>query len=287
MPDDATLHAVSTEYEAPTPPLKWHGGKHYLAPKIVALMPQLPDSLHYVEPYFGGGAVLLAKGPTGWSEVVNDLNGDLTNFWLVLQQEDTFAALHRILQATPFSEAEFNRACESLPKGKDTNLVQRAAWFFTCCRQSLAGRMDSFAPLSRTRTRRQMNEQASAWITAVEGLPAVHERLRRVVICNRPAIEVIRGQDGDKTFFYLDPPYLQETRTAKEVYGCYEMREADHRELIDTIKRVKGKVILSGYSNNLYDTELQDWTRHAYDLPNNAASGAKKRVMTETLWCNF
>lgn len=287
MTDESIVHSVCTEYEAPTPTLKWHGGKHYLAPKIVAIMPQPPDTVHYVEPYFGGGAVLLAKAHHGWSEVVNDLNGDLTNFWRVLQKEDTFAALQRNLQATPFSEAEFHRACESLAHDKDASNVQRAAWFFICCRQSLAGRMDRFAPLSRTRTRRQMNEQASAWLTAIEGLPAVHERLRRVVILNRPAIEVIRTQDGDKTIFYLDPPYLQETRTSKKVYGPYEMTRADHCELLGTIKQVKGKVILSGYGNDLYDTELSGWNRLEFRMPNNAASGEKKRTMTEVVWCNF
>src|SRR5207249_7948232 len=87
-------------------------------------------------------------------------------------------------------------------------MVRHAAGFFVVCRQSLAGRMKGFASLSRNRTRRRMNEQASAWITAVEGLPAVHERLRRVVILCRPAVEVLRSQDGPGTLFYLDPPYL-------------------------------------------------------------------------------
>jgi DNA adenine methylase len=192
-------------------PLKWHGGKHYLAARICALMPA--DCIHYVEPYAGGLAVLLARDPKGYSEVVNDLNGDLTNFWLTLQGEKTFARLARILQATPFSETEFAQARDSLAE-EDAGPVRRAARFFVRCRQSLAGRMDSFAPLSRTRTRRQMNEQASVWLTAIEGLPGVHERLKRVVILNRPALEVIRTQDGEKTIFYLDPPCLHETRTA-------------------------------------------------------------------------
>ena len=62
--------------------------------------------------------------------------------------------------------------------------------------------------MSRNRTRRQMNEQASAWLTCVEGLPAVHARLKRVVVLNQPALEVIKREDGEKTLFYLDPPYL-------------------------------------------------------------------------------
>lgn len=61
------------------------GGKQYLADRIIDKMPprcknpNAPDSgdpgwLHYVEPYAGGLAVLLANDPQGISEVVNDLN---------------------------------------------------------------------------------------------------------------------------------------------------------------------------------------------------------------------
>jgi DNA adenine methylase len=274
-------------YNVPNPPLKWHGGKHYLASKILSLFPQPPAACHFVEPFFGGGAVLLAKNPEGWSEVVNDLDGDLTNFWKVLQETSTADKFNRILQATPFSESEFTQAQTSLAQNREADPIQRAAWFFISCRQSLAGRKDTFAPLSRTRTRRQMNEQASAWLTAVEGLPAVHKRLKRVVILNRPALEVIRSQDGEKTLFYLDPPYLHETRTAPAVFGNYEMAKADHRELLAAIKQVKGKVVLSGYDSELYEAELGGWNRHTFELPNNAASGANKRRMTECIWCNF
>ena len=86
------------------PPLKWHGGKWYLAPKIVALM---PPHIHYVEAYAGDLSVLLAKDPDGISEVINDINGHLSNFWRVLQDEQTFARFQRILEAVPFSEVEW------------------------------------------------------------------------------------------------------------------------------------------------------------------------------------
>jgi hypothetical protein len=96
------------------PPLKWHGGKHYLAPKIVALMPprcQTPNKpapddtgwLHYVEPYAGGLSVLLANDPHGISEVVSDMHGELTNFWRVLQDPALFAEFVRRLDAVPFA----------------------------------------------------------------------------------------------------------------------------------------------------------------------------------------
>jgi DNA adenine methylase len=265
-------------------PLKYHGGKNYLARRIVELMPR---HLNYVEPFAGSLAVLLAKNPEGVAEVANDLNGDLTQFWRVLQGEDTFARFRRVVEAVPFSEVEWQDAMDGLANHPEADPVQRAVWFFIAGRQSLAGRMDTFALLSRRRVRRGMNEQASAWWTAVEGLPAVHRRLAGVSILNRPALEVIRQQDGPDTLFYLDPTYPHETRTAREVYGRFEMTEADHRELLDVIRHCHGKVILSSYPSPLYEAALADWTRHTFDLANHAAGGRSKRRMQECVWCNF
>lgn len=262
--------------------LKWHGGKTYLAPRIVAMM---PPHVHYVEPYFGGGAVLFAKDPEGVSEVVNDVDGDLTNFWRVLRSDTLFEQLRHRLEATPFSEERFD---DSSYWTADDRLVVRACRFFVRVRQSLAGRQKAFAPLSRTRTRRGMNEQAAAWLTAVDRLPEVHARLRRVVILNRDALDVIREQDGPDTLCYLDPPYLSETRTSPDVYR-HEMTEDDHQELLTTLvcDRLEGRVILSGYRSEMYDKVLHRWTRVDFPVPNHAAGGDCKRTMTECVWCNF
>lgn len=244
----------------------------------------MPPHTHYVEPYAGGLAVLLAKNPEGVSEVVNDLHGELTNFWRVLGDPDLFPSFVQRVDAIPFSEPEWERyAHVSLGSGS----VMRAVAFFVRCRQSLAGRMTSFAPLSKTRTRRGRNEQVSAWRNAVEGLADVHARLvGRVAVLNRPALDVIREQDGPSTLFYLDPPYYHPTRVAVEVYA-HEMSESDHIELLACVRGVRGKVMLSGYPSPLYDTTLSGWTMHDFDIPNHAATGAVKRRMTERVWCNF
>lgn len=267
-------------------PLKWPGGKHYLANRIVSLM---PPHLHYVEPFAGGLAVLLARDPEGISEVVNDLNGDLAHFWQVLADETAFGQMQRILEATPFSEEHWHLAhhWRSLRKNLGALDPEAAAAFFVNVRQSMVGRMKAFAPLSRNRVRRGMNEQASAWLSAVQGLPEVHARLRRVVVLNRDALEVIQGQDGSQTLFYCDPPYLHETRSTTTEYGSYEMSPEQHRELLQVLLGCQGKVLLSGYRSGLYDEMLAGWVRHDFDLPNNAASGSSKRRMVECVWCNF
>ncbi|HUT88715.1 MAG TPA: DNA adenine methylase [Thermoguttaceae bacterium] len=264
-------------------PIKWHGGKHYLARRIVELM---PPHVHYVEPYFGGGAVLLAKDPEGVSEVVNDIDASLTTFWSVLQSARDFPAFIREIQAVPFSEAEFRDAEEGLRS--PSTRVELAVAFFVRCRQSLAGRMQEFATLSRRRTRRGMNEQVSAWLSAIEGLPEVHARLKRVAILCRDALDVIRQQDGPETLFYLDPPYWPDARTAKEVYR-YEMTQTQHVDLLKRLSHIKGRFLLSGYRNPTYDRHAADWEwrRVDFDLPNNAAGGAQKRRMTECVWMNY
>lgn len=286
----------------PTPPLKWHGGKSYLADDIIALMPPRcakpnapadddPGFLHFVEPYAGGLAVLLAIDPNGISEVVNDINRWLTTFWRVLQDEGLFTKFNRCMQATPFSQAEYEwcdafksdcvEACKSDP-------VKAAHWFFVCCRQSLAGRMTNFAPLSRNRTRKGMNEQASAWLGAVDGLQAVHERLRRVVILNQDALDVIRGQDGPRTLYYLDPPYCHGTRATTGEYA-HEMTDEEHAKLLDVLQGIKGRFLLSGYRSGMYDRAAAEngWRRHDFVIDNKAAGGKSKRKMTECVWCNF
>jgi DNA adenine methylase len=271
-------------------PLKWHGGKYYLASKIVGLM---PVHLHYVEPFFGGGAVLFGREPDdeglwlfphkGVSEVVNDVNGLLINFWRVLQDPEKFALFHRRLEATPMARQEWEDAHRH-EYGHDN--IADAVAFFIDCRQSRSGMMNSFTSVTRNRLRRRMNGNTSEWLSAVEGLPSIHQRLSRVLIENMSAIALIAREDMPTTLFYCDPPYLHETRTAPNAYA-HEMTEAQHRELLATLVACKGKVMLSGYPSSLYDTTLKSWTRHTFELPNNAAGGETKRRMTEVLWCNF
>ena len=286
-------------YDCPGSPLKWHGGKHYLAKKFIAMM---PPHLHYVEPYGGSLAVLLERDPNrnwlhpgngaavpshekGCSEVVNDVHGELMNFWKVLQGPETFSAFQRIVEAVPFSEEMWELAGLY---SQHSEAVDRAVGFFIRCRQSRAGTFTGFAPLTRRRTRRGMNEQASAWLTTIDGLPEIHSRLKQVIVLNHDALQVIKQQDGEHTLFYLDPPYLAETRASTGQYD-HEMSEAEHSQLLAVLSNCKGKFLLSGYPSELYEAMSRKcgWHHVDFDLPNNAGGGDEKRRMTERVWMNF
>src|SRR5262245_18655195 len=108
-----------------TPPLKWHGGKHYLASRIVALMPR---HSHYVEPFGGGLAVMMAKKPEGVSKVINDLDGDVSNFWQVMKDPDLFEPFQRMAEATPFSEYEWQVADQAFREIREELTSCPAKW---------------------------------------------------------------------------------------------------------------------------------------------------------------
>lgn len=292
-------------------PIKWHGGKHYLADWIISHM---PAHTHYVEPFFGGGSVLLQKDPEGVSEVVNDLNSCLAVFWAVLRSDEWFEEFKRCVESTPFCESVFEQAKQDIVHDNFVYVASAqavsAAWrFFIRARQSRQGLMKDFATLSRNRTRRGMNEQVSSWLTAIDGLPDVHARLKRVVLLNRPAIEVIDQQDGPNTLFYLDPPYLHETRVTTSDYA-HEMTAQDHADLLVvlggtsvcehlplplrkkwhlTAKGIRGKFLLSGYPSDLYRdvAEGVGWRCVTREIDNKASSAKTKEKKTECLWMNY
>lgn len=260
-------------------PLKWHGGKSYLAKWIISNFPSRDIYTHYNEAFAGGLSVLFAHDPTNKSESVNDLNKELTNFWNVLREYP--ATFYNYLELTPLSQIDW----EAVKENTDSN-IWRAVRFFIKYRQSRQGLGKDYATPT-TRTRRGMNENVSAWLSAIDGLREAHERLIRVEIRNMPAIEFIKQYDHPKALFYLDPPYLHSTRSSRNEYEC-EMTEFDHLELLNTLYTIEGKFILSGYDNELYNFWYKPkFRRVQIEIDNKASSAKIKETKVECLWMNY
>lgn len=255
-------------------------------PIINQLRPKISDYVHYVEPYFGSGAVLFDYSDyENVSEVVNDLNGQLTNFWQVLQSPSLFSEFRRIINMMPVSQVEWKLS--HLLVGNSA--IDCAVKFFINCRQSLTGRMQEFTALTKSRTRRGMNAEVSAWLSSIDNLDIVHDRLIRVVILNDNAIKVIKREDSPTILFYLDPPYYHPTRTTVEDYGEYEMSHDDHLELLRTLATIKGKFILSGYNNQLYENYSvhYGWNRLDFPIDNKSGMSETKQNRIESIWRNY
>jgi DNA adenine methylase len=260
------------------PPVKWHGGKHYLAKRIVGLF---PDHHTYVEPFGGAASVLLNKEPSP-VEVYNDLNGRITRLFRVIR--DHGDELRKQLTLTPYSEAEFNDL--DVLEGMDE--IEAARRDFARWRMSMGGRGDTFS-YTLHRVRRGMADVVSGYLSGIDQeLPQIVERLRWVQILCRPAIGVIKKWDGSNTLFYCDPPYLPQTRAegSRNLFGV-EMGEDDHRELARVLRACKGRVVLSGYPSALYEELFDGWRMVEFDLANHAAGGKVKGREREILWLNW
>jgi DNA adenine methylase len=286
-------------YTFPGSALKWFGGKAGNQGKLAKwIVSHFVPHLVYAEAFFGGGTVLLARDPEdrrlwtgpkdreGVCEYVNDIDQSLTTFFRVLASADADELIDR-LKHIPFSQIEWEQVRDNLEANPDADPLDIATWLYVLNRQSTDGDMESFAGRKSLRTRRRRAENVSSWQTAVrKNLPAVHERLLRVVVRNMSALDFIRCYDSPDTLHYLDPPYVHRTRTGNDDYD-HEMSDADHVELLRTIKTLKGKVLLSGYGNELYDTTLSGWHRVTRATKVQTGSAKKKGDRVEVLWMNY
>ncbi len=259
----------------------WYGGKFS---HLAWLLPLLPaDCHHFCEPYGGSAAVLLNRPPAP-VETYNDLDGEVVNFFRTLRQ--TPEQLIRAIALTPFSREEFLAACRPPAEPPGVSDLERARLFFVRARQVRTG-LAQTASLGRwanckNTSRAGMSGVVSRWLGSVEGLPEIAERLLRVQIENRPALDVIDLYDDPRTFFYCDPPYVPATRGDIHAYG-FEMTDAAHRNLARKLTQIKGKAAVSGYRCDLYDELFAGWKR--IEAPAKICHSIKK-LRTEVLWVN-
>lgn len=79
---------------------------------------------------------------------------------------------------------------------------------------------------------------------------------------------------------YSDPPYLLCTRTSGRRYR-FDYEERDHVRLLELLKTLPCRVMLSGYPSALYDEMLDGWRSLELQVMNHDG------VRTEKLWFNF
>lgn len=257
----------------------WYGGKFS---HLEWLLPLLPASHHYCEPFAGSGAVLINRAPAP-VETYNDIDGEVVNFFRVLRDDTELLA--RQIGLTPFSREEFFHAVND--PGRTLSDLERARRFFVRARQARTG-LAQTATLGRwanckNTSRSGMSGVISRWLGGIEGLDDIGARLLRVQIENRPAIDVIRLYDSPDTLFYCDPPYLHSTRGDSKAYG-FEMNEEQHHDLAAALHRVVGKAAISGYRCDLMDRLFKNWRRFDADEKH---CHSIKQLRQESVWMNY
>lgn len=265
------------------PPMRYHGGKWRLARWIIAHMPK---HRVYTESYGGGASVLLRK-PRSMVEVYNELDGEVVNLFEVLRDPAAAARLAELLWLTPCARIEFERSYE--PTDDRIESARRLV-----VRSFLGFGSNSHASTPSGRSMTGFRGHASGsdalpsreWASLPERLRLITERLRRVVIECRDALDVLSHHDAVDTLHYVDPPYLPETRSLANPYCVkhmyrHELDGGGHAKLLERLRGLAGMVVLSGYPSALYDDALNGWRR--IEKPT-YADGARPRI--EVLWLN-
>lgn len=226
--------------------------------------------------------MLLRKEPV-YSEVYNDLDGEVVNLFRVLRDPIAAAQLRTALHQTPFSRQEFAASYEPVvgdPIEAARRMIVRSHMGFGT--SSVLGQPSGF----RANSDRSGTTPAHDWTTLPASLAAVTRRLAGVVIENRDATGLLQQHDRHDALHYVDPPYVHSSRAGgnpycRKHYYRHELTDDQHAELATTLHDLAGAVVLSGYPSDLYDDLYHDWRRverRAY------ADGARER--TEVLWLN-
>jgi DNA adenine methylase len=259
--------------------VSYYGGKMMIAKKIIAFFPK--NHITYVEPFCGGGSVLLQKEPSK-IEVLNDNDEYVVNFFRVLQQPDKFEKFQRIITLTPWSRKVFDHAKANM--AITTNDVYKAVYWFIVLRQSFSSMSGtwSYDIISSTRNMlKNISGNISGWFGAIDLLPEFVKRLMRVQFECGDYSDIIKRYDRPITLFYVDPPYWNIQYEYRHTFT-----KRDHIKMLVLLKQVSGKVVLSGYRNEVYDRMLKSWNRMDINTFS-SASLTKRNARVESLWMNF
>lgn len=248
--------------------LKYPGAKNRLAPWICD---HIPKHDVYLEPFAGSLAVLFNKQRCH-IETVNDLDGEIVNFFKVLR--DNKEDLIEAVLFTPFSRKEYVEAYE-----QTENEIEKARRFAVKCWMGF-GCGNLYQNGFKSGQQTHSPNPAKAWAELPETLQLAADRLKGVQIECLPAVELIKRYDTPDVFIYADPPYLHGTR--KNYLYKYEMTDDEHVELLKILANHPGKVLISGYDNELYNEVLNGWNKVQ---KNTLAEGGRKRI--ETMWMNY
>ena len=242
------------------------------------LLPFVPSHHCYCEVFGGAASLLFAKQPSK-VEIYNDADSDLVAFFRIFHDEEAFDIFKEKCFYTTYSREVFLDYRESWKNQEDP--IERVYRWFVVSRMVF-----NSDPMKKNGySFSTIINHASQFKKCIDGLDSYINRMRNVHIENDTWGNILKRYDSHKTFFYLDPPYVQGTRLTGK-YN-HEMDDNDHKRLIEKIKTLKGMVLLSGYQNPIYN-DLK-WERKDIEVCAFSASGGNNTNTTriESLWHNY
>ncbi|QHN04405.1 DNA adenine methylase [Granulicella sp. WH15] len=214
----------------PQSPFAWPGGKRALKNTLLGL---IPEHRIYVEVFAGSAKLLFAK-PASEREIMNDLNGEVVNFFRVAKHRPAALAEmfdHEIVHAGRFREL--------LASPEQPDELQRALRFVYLAWYSYGSKGEHFAGSSAKGC--QGNKLRRSLDRVRDLLDQTAARLRNVLIEQRDFAEILTRYDSAESFLYLDPPYVH-----FQPNGRYDALSEERRmELFELLAGLKGKFLMS------------------------------------------
>lgn len=214
--------------------------------------------------HLAGGANTLLRKERSLLEVYNDLDGDVVNYFTVLRDDPDL--LIESIELTPFAKTEWELSYQP-----SDCPIERARRFYVRAHMSISGPTAQWNTgwrrqkvISRGSNGQKKMTPAAISFMRTDHLYQVAERLRGVQIECDKATAVIERYDSPETFFYLDPPYVFETRGRWRDHAyLHEMSDDEHEELAELVNELNGMAIISGYACPLYADlyESRGWQR--------------------------
>ncbi|MDO9001376.1 MAG: DNA adenine methylase [Bacteroidota bacterium] len=252
-------------------PITYYGGKQTL---LKYLLPLIPEHRMYCEPFFGGGAVFFAK-PKSEVEVINDINGEIVNFFKVIKTK--FPELQKEIKATLHSRELYRNAMVVYAHPDLFTDVKRAWALWVLTNQGFAGMIGSWGFGKDDSKEAALANKRDAFTKEYE------DRLTKVQVENNNAIKVINRCDDKETFIYADPPYIGSDQGHYKGYS-----ESDYRELLDALAKVKGKFLLSSYPSKILATYIKKYKWKVQKVTKNVAvTKHTDKVKTEMIVMNY
>jgi DNA adenine methylase len=255
--------------------IKIYGGKYQHAKWIISHFPVGYEKLTYISPTLGGGNIELQMRQAD-REFLSDLHYPTYCMYVALQNGDLLNAVRYL---------KYNRITfEHFKDFKPVTLLDYAVREYVLHRMSRGGMKKDFAWSDRLRGGQPGD--VNAWMNALSNLPNIQRRLQNSIILNEDCVSLIkRYRHAEEVFFYIDPPYLLETRTSKSVYDI-EFDEAKHVELLDALQGSDAKWLLSGYESKLYNDRLGPPIAKK-EATLSSSQAKKKNTKVECLWSNY
>jgi DNA adenine methylase len=232
------------------PLISYYGGKQRLAPYIVPILQKIPHTVRCI-PFAGGLGIFYAwpksyiTNNDHYREIINDNSELLINLYRVARENPQ--EFDRIIQYTPYSQSEHQRAihiCKN-PDGFDD--LQKAWAYYTNIQQSFANVLNAGWGVTV-----MGHNRAATWDNARQRIPACLERLKDVHIACEDALRCIERWDSPQTLFYCDPPYPEANQGHYEGYSL-----EDWAALCDCLDSIEGSYVLSNYPQSVEPKSAQ------------------------------